>query len=536
MMTFKHWLLFSVVLALFAPALGSDLTLLQSNTTWSLNTPAGVALAPTQTTDRWGSASAVVNEFYYVLGGFAPFRNVISTVERYDPSTNAWSYKTPAPFGAFLPAAAVFNGSIFFMCGQDNNFVPLTSAAVYHASADAWTLIANVPADSVNCAAVATISGVYLIMSAGVRKYDSSLNSWSTVLSPTSSTFQGGFVLNSLLHLVNNTGAVFQWNEITPTWSLLIIPSSTITGLWGTTRCTLAMSSSLLSFDMSTGVAVALDLTDGTAHTLTSWASSYFWQDNSGCAVLSASTLYYLGHVSNQPNVMVRGTMSFLAAVSGSAVGDPHFTAFDGEEFDFMGEHGHIYNLYSSDSLNINARFKKALHPERYPNYENPGFMDFIGVRYGGHRFTLAIRPSTPSINGVSVPFPQVRSVGVELDAPELVVRLSANQILELHAGNPGSEPFFSVLISQHNDEWMEQYLNIAMNISSSESSSGLLGQTRRVDTMSTATGIGADDMGLSNGKNRWNTLVNSQPNQFHVDGDDIFGLLIRTTGNSSVV
>lgn len=261
-----------------------------------------------------------------------------------------------------------------------------------------------------------------------------------------------------------------------------------------------------------------------------------------GCAAARAGKPKATGHLCCYDNAydtcqaLIVNASAQLSS-TGSAVGDPHFTAFDGEEFDFMGEDGQIYNLYSSYSLNINARFRQARHPDRYPNYENPGFMDFIGVRYGRHRFSLSTRPSAPSINGHEHPFPKVNYLDMELADPEMVVRLSPNSIMELHAGTPGAVHFFSILISQHNDEWMEQHLNIAMNISSSEFSSGLLGQTRRVGTFSSATGVGADHFAsLSSGKKHWSMLVSSQPNAFRIQGDDIYQLLDTTNSNSSIV
>jgi hypothetical protein len=64
------------------------------------------------------------------------------------------------------------------------------------------------------------------------------------------------------------------------------------------------------------------------------------------------------------------------------AGGDPHIIGFVGEKYDFMGKHGRCYAMFSSGTLQINARMAEVS-----PDYT---YMDRIGAKIGNPAAKLA--------------------------------------------------------------------------------------------------------------------------------------------------
>src|SRR3979409_409732 len=56
-------------------------------------------------------AFAQVGQDLYVISGFSSV--IISTVNRYNATTNVWTARAPIPFGSEAPSAAYFNGKIY---------------------------------------------------------------------------------------------------------------------------------------------------------------------------------------------------------------------------------------------------------------------------------------------------------------------------------------------------------------------------------------------------------------------------------------
>ncbi len=90
-------------------------------------------------TARQGATNAEVNGVVYVIGGYDG-TNYLSTVEAYDPVTNAWSAKTPtgSPTARFNATSAVVNG-IIYVIGGSNGTGSLSVVEAYDPVANAWT-------------------------------------------------------------------------------------------------------------------------------------------------------------------------------------------------------------------------------------------------------------------------------------------------------------------------------------------------------------------------------------------------------------
>ena len=81
------------------------------------------------------------------------------------------------------------------------------------------------------------------------------------------------------------------------------------------------------------------------------------------------------------------------AGETGSIVGDPHFTGFDGERYDIQGEDGKIYNLLSDKGIQVNGKFSKV--------NGNTTVVSEMGIKIGSDKIEFkAGKGKGPKING----------------------------------------------------------------------------------------------------------------------------------------
>jgi len=102
-----------------------------STNSWS----AGVAL-PTPTA---GAVAAVVNNTLYVIGGCCPYTDAVWA---FDPATQTWSSKAAMPLALNDAGVAVENGIIYVVGGNSNNNLRETTVESYNPATDAWTYAA----------------------------------------------------------------------------------------------------------------------------------------------------------------------------------------------------------------------------------------------------------------------------------------------------------------------------------------------------------------------------------------------------------
>ena len=88
-------------------------------------------------TPRAGHAAAVVKGKIYVIGG-ATTKEVLSSVEEYDPMTSTWTPKADMPTGRWSSAGCVVNGKIYVIGGTNavQNPPPLSTLEVYDPGTD----------------------------------------------------------------------------------------------------------------------------------------------------------------------------------------------------------------------------------------------------------------------------------------------------------------------------------------------------------------------------------------------------------------
>jgi hypothetical protein len=162
----------------------------------------------------------VVNGKIYVIGGVTDnYRSITIPVnEVYDPATDSWATKKPAPIAAHGYRSAVVDNKIYLMAGASHNTsLNWVFNQVYDTEADAWSLGAPLPAPTSYAAAVATtgvmapervyvIGGGFTKTSNTVRVYDPSLDAWSSGASmPTNRSDLAGVAVNDLIYAIGGS-------------------------------------------------------------------------------------------------------------------------------------------------------------------------------------------------------------------------------------------------------------------------------------------------------------------------------------------
>ena len=95
-------------------------------------------------TPRENHAVAVLDGKVYAVGGLAGGFGRLSSVERYDPATNAWEAVAPMAAARRAHAVAVLDGKLYAVGGQGagfNNDVP-SSVERYDLGTNAWEAVA----------------------------------------------------------------------------------------------------------------------------------------------------------------------------------------------------------------------------------------------------------------------------------------------------------------------------------------------------------------------------------------------------------
>lgn len=120
------------------------------------------ALTPMPTA-RDGAVGAAMNGKFYVIGGLAGPNNVqsnyLNVVEAYDPATDSWTTKTPAPTARYQQGAVTIHGLLYVVGGQGYLAQELATLEFYNPLTDEWGTATAMPAASVG-PSVGGIDGV----------------------------------------------------------------------------------------------------------------------------------------------------------------------------------------------------------------------------------------------------------------------------------------------------------------------------------------------------------------------------------------
>ena len=152
-------------------------------------TPAGrwEALSPLAAGPRQETAVVALAGEIYVLGGFDRGRNIVATVEAYDPATERWRTVAPLPLPLHHANTAAVNGRLYvvgFLTG--GAFSADGRAFEYDPDADSWSARAAMPAGTERGGAGVAVLGGKIYVAGGFRSgavgdfsaYDPAMDSW----------------------------------------------------------------------------------------------------------------------------------------------------------------------------------------------------------------------------------------------------------------------------------------------------------------------------------------------------------------------
>ncbi len=148
-------------------------------------------------TGRWGLAVGVVKGTLFAVGGVGrpppglrQMSVVLSTVEAYDPITNSWATKAPMPTPRSYLTVGVVNGILYALGGARSPYPQvgdiLSSVEAYDPSTNAWTTTAPIPTMRHNFHVGVVNEIMYLLGTAGpgsdlvsaMEAYDPVTNGW----------------------------------------------------------------------------------------------------------------------------------------------------------------------------------------------------------------------------------------------------------------------------------------------------------------------------------------------------------------------
>jgi hypothetical protein len=178
-------------------------------------------------------------EAAYVMGGYvgAGFaRGVLSSMERFDASSEQWSAAASMSIARHDFGACVLAGEVYVLGGRDNSIRQLSSVEKYSPASDTWSTVAPMLDGRFGHAAVAVGSVIYVLggydgeIIASVLKFDSTQGTWSAVapmprarIYATACVIGGDIlVLGGYLSADGGSQAsVYKLNIVTNQWSIL---------------------------------------------------------------------------------------------------------------------------------------------------------------------------------------------------------------------------------------------------------------------------------------------------------------------------
>jgi N-acetylneuraminic acid mutarotase len=176
-------------------------------------------------TNRTYVEANVVNGKIYVVGGITyddekkHLQNYTVVNEVYDPATDSWTTKQPAPIAVARYASAVVDNKIYIMGGTDDS-QQWISNQIYDVENDTWSLGASLPTYTYYAAAAATTGviapkRIYVIgrgltnASNAVHVYDPASDNWTSgTPMPTNRTSLAVGIVNDIIYAM---GGALGW-------------------------------------------------------------------------------------------------------------------------------------------------------------------------------------------------------------------------------------------------------------------------------------------------------------------------------------
>ncbi|MBI1925877.1 galactose oxidase, partial [Candidatus Poribacteria bacterium] len=166
-------------------------------------------------TARRSFSTSVVDGKIYAIGGRV-WRQVLATIESYDPATDTWTKKAdmPTPRGA-LSASAV-NGKIYAIGGFDANSTALSTVEEYDPKMNSWTKKADMPTPRWAFSTSVVNGKIYAIggfdgarVLSTVEEYDPKMNSWTKKASMPTARTTSTSVVNGKIYAIGDFNGTF---------------------------------------------------------------------------------------------------------------------------------------------------------------------------------------------------------------------------------------------------------------------------------------------------------------------------------------
>ena len=172
-------------------AVGGSLNEVRSNETrvFDPTTRVWISKAAYPGTARDHMGIVGVGSLLYLIGGItANPQPSVTTVQRYDPSTNSWTALAPLPAARGAMGVAALNGKIY-AAGGIRGGVAVNDFAVFDPASNAWTPLPALPTPRDHLTAAAVNGKIYALGGRNtgvcaplktVEVYDPATNAWST--------------------------------------------------------------------------------------------------------------------------------------------------------------------------------------------------------------------------------------------------------------------------------------------------------------------------------------------------------------------
>jgi len=163
-------------------------------------------------TARLYLAVGVINGIVYAVGGWN-FRNVLATVEAYNPLTNVWTEETPMPTPRQWLCVRTVNGILYAIGGADAGGFAVDNVEAYNPATNSWTEEAPLPEPRSSLACGVVNGKIYAVGGEGGRNgtqanemYDPITNTWTEKAAmPTGRAFLGVGVVRNILYAVGGS-------------------------------------------------------------------------------------------------------------------------------------------------------------------------------------------------------------------------------------------------------------------------------------------------------------------------------------------
>jgi N-acetylneuraminic acid mutarotase len=205
--------IFAMVLGLVV--IGASNQAFAQSGTWETKAPMPTA--------RWYTTGGVMNGKLYVVGGSGTNSTnptiPVDRLEVYDPATNTWATKAPMPAARLGAGAAVINGKLYVVGGEQNP-QKFATLQVYDPATDTWATKASMPTPRSGPGVVAIDGQLYVAggclggcaPATGVLEvYDPATDTWTTKAPlPTARGGAGVAVVNGLFYVM---GGGWGWDS-----------------------------------------------------------------------------------------------------------------------------------------------------------------------------------------------------------------------------------------------------------------------------------------------------------------------------------